>query len=171
MNSNCNCQKKLRYHTSIPPPNAWDRTIEMRQEECGDPLILFHFVCRWTCSRCWKRALLLSRSLDSLHGQDIALVMVGPSKYIKAANRMAKEYHLPVTLLADDWHSLHRAYALSTKEEFRHGESLVLADKYGMVRYRDNAPGNGSIFCLVEHLKSVGCQIEKNQFELPTLLL
>lgn len=171
MNPNCNCQKRLKYRTSIPPPNTWNQTNGMRQEECGDPLILFHFVCRWTCSRCWKRALLLSRSMDRLRGQDIALVMVGPSKYIKAANRMAKKLHLPVTLLADDWHSLHRAYVLSSNVEFRHGESLILVDKYGMVRYRDNTPGDQSIFCLTEYIKSVGCQVDKNQFELPTMLI
>ena len=161
MNSKCNCYKNIKHYPSIPVPDAWEWQISKRVEETGNQLILFHFVCRWTCSRCWKRALILSRSLNRLKMRDIAMVMVGPSQQIREANRLANDLRLPVTLLADDWHSLGRAYALSSQKEYQHGESLALVDKYGMVRYRENTPGQGSIARLVEFIDSMDCLFGK----------
>ncbi len=161
MSSKCSCYKDIEYNTSIPVPVAWERQTSMRMEATGNQSVLFHFVCRWTCSRCWKRALVLSRSLDRLKIRDIAMVMVGPSQQIREADRFANALRLPVTLLADDWHSLGRAYALSSQEEYQHGESLVLVDKYGMVRYRENTPGQGSIIRLAEFINSMDCLSRK----------
>jgi peroxiredoxin len=161
MNSKCNCHENIEYYASIPAPDAWDQRISTRIEETGDPFILFHFVCRWTCSRCWKRALILNRSLDRLKKRDIAVVMVGPSQHIREANRLAKGLRLKVTLLADDWHSLGRSYTLSSQIEFQHGESLVLVDKFGIVRYRENRPEQGSPGRLVEFINSIDCPSDK----------
>ncbi len=155
MNSKCKCYKNVKHIPYIPNPDAWEGQFRARTEFAGDQLVLFHFVCRWTCSRCWKRALALRRSLNCLKNQDIAMVMVGPSRQIKQANRFAMGLRLPVTLLADDWHSLSRAYALSNQDEYQHGESLVLVDRYGMVRFRENKPDTGSILRLVDFVKSL----------------
>ncbi len=171
MNSKCSCHESTEHYTSIPAPDAWERRISTRIEETGDQFILFHFVCRWTCSRCWKRALTLSRSLDRLKKRDIAVVMVGPSRQIREANRLAKGLRLKVTLLADDWHSLGRSYTLSSQKEFQHGESLVLVDKFGMVRYRENRPGQGSTGRLVEFIHSLDCQSEKQSVRVAAVVL
>lgn len=161
MSSKCSCHNDIKYNPSIPVPDAWERPVSTRMEDTGSQFILFHFVCRWTCSRCWKRALILSRSLDRLKMGDIALVMVGPSQKIREANRLANDLRLPITLLADDWHSLGRAYALSSQKDYQHGESLVLVDKYGMVRYRENTPGQGSTVRLIEYINSMDCLFGK----------
>ncbi len=98
--------------------------------------ILFHFMCRWTCSRCWKTAVALNRLCRYFEQYNVAIVLVGTSHYLQQATHLAAEFRLSFTLLADDSGVLRQAYGFSEGGAGCHDQAIVLVDAYGAARYR-----------------------------------
>ena len=114
----------------------------------GDPgqSILFHFMCRWTCSRCWKTTLILNHFLGEIDDHHVAVVLVGSGHHLQPAIRLAAELKLPFTLLADDHGALRRAYGLPDQTPCGQGQAVVLVDPCGDVRFRWTFTANFATF-------------------------
>lgn len=93
--------------------------------------VLFQFMCRWTCSRCWKTAMMLGQMGSLLMDHNIAVVLVGDSHYLQPATRLAAELKLPVTLLGDEARALKHAYGFCLSKSSDHGQDLLLLDEHG----------------------------------------
>lgn len=103
------------------------KTIE---SATGQP-VLYYFMCRWTCSRCWKMAMMLGRMGNLLMDHNVAVVLVGNSHYLQPATRMAAKLKLHFTLLGDDASALKCAYGLRVANGPDHGQAMLLLDGHG----------------------------------------
>ena len=96
----------------------------------GQP-VLYYFMCRWTCSRCWKMAMMLGRMGNLLMDHNIAVVLVGNSHYLQPATHLAAKLKLRFTLLGDDANALKCAYGLYVANRPDHGQAMLLLDGHG----------------------------------------
>lgn len=139
MNAQCSCK------SSVYPNNsclAWKPSHQhsLRLGESPSQHILFHFMSHWTCSRCWKTVIRFASQAQLIHGHDLAYVLVGPDHYLIQARQFAADLGLSVTILSDDDRMLSRTYGLKTGDVSNHGQSLVLIDAQGLIRYQATDP-------------------------------
>lgn len=102
---------------------------------------LFHFMCRWTCSSCWRLVLTLGKNQEWLARHGIDVVLVGQSHYFQPAKRMAADYQLPFRLINDDHGTLQRLYGLEGCSTKAHQWTLALTDKKGRVHFWQHSLG------------------------------
>lgn len=131
--------------------------------KAGQP-VLFLFMCRWTCSRCWKVAMILGRLAGRLAAHNVAAVLVGDSHNIQPATRLAAELKLPFTLLGDDASALRCAYGLLSAEG---GPSLLLLNAQGKRLFCSEILNNhlaldySGLITAIEQLSESGLEAEK----------
>ena len=99
--------------------------------------MLFFFMCRFTCSRCWKTAVRLGRLYGQLNALGVAVVLIGDKEYLKPALKLATELRLPYPIYGDKRGAI-RQYYLSGGEPpaGARGGHLLLVDRCGKVRFR-----------------------------------
>jgi len=101
----------------------------------GSQHVVFYFMCRFTCSRCWRTAMVLAKLNKQLLANNTTVVLVGDDRYIEPASRLAAELELPFPLLADKHGTLRRIYGMRRpNSDCCHG-ALVLVDLHGAVRF------------------------------------
>jgi len=131
---------------NICPPAAISRLTVQRtpapspvQATITGQYTLYHFMGRWTCSRCWRLAEALGQMQEWLAIHDVTVVLVGQSHYFQQANKLAKELLLPFRLVNDEHDSLQRLYGFGECANGSHQQTLALVDKKGRVRYWQQA--------------------------------
>jgi len=129
----------LNYRNS---PTAISRLT--RPQKVAPPLVpgtrsgqfkLFAFMCRWTCSRCWRLAESLGQMQEWFADRGLAVVLVGQGHYLQPATRLAADLHLPFKLISDECRALRRLYGLEKCTTLSHQRTVVLTDKKGRVKY------------------------------------
>lgn len=114
--------------------------------------ILFHFMCRWTCSRCWRTVVKLACQAQLLGGQDISYVLIGPDHYLLQAQKFAANLGLPVTVLSENDQLLRQDYGAFVDEVNAHNQSLILVDPRGNLKYRARDPGSRELAQIMKYL-------------------
>ena len=94
LNSHKCCSSKMRNPYPDPRLMAWqDDTRENSAPAAVDSqLKIFLFMCRFTCSRCWKSALALAEFKRKLKRDNVQVGLVGNGKYLEQATRLAAEF-------------------------------------------------------------------------------
>lgn len=102
----------------------------------GHQHTIYYFMCRFTCSRCWRTALELARYHEALLDRNITVVLVGQGPYLRQATCLAAGLRLPFHLIVDDRGVLRRRFDDGSEDGNSHRQSIVLVDSQGSVRYR-----------------------------------
>lgn len=98
------------------------------------------FMCRWTCSRCWRLAETLGTLEPWLNTHKIRIVMVGQRRFLPQAKKLARELQIPFKLIADDHHIFSNIFGLHQQKMHTHHLPTVLADNVGRVCYWSRLP-------------------------------
>jgi len=130
----CNNQLGLEFQSTCLRFSVRREESDIQTKAAGQP-ILFLFICRWTCSRCWKAAMKIGRFSQELQKRDVAVVMVGGNDYLQQATHLAASLKLPVTLLGDDNNALRKAYGLQIGDKRCGKHALLLLDRNGWIRH------------------------------------
>ncbi len=119
--------------------------------------IVFLFMYRFTCSRCWRTAMKLGQLHKQLQKKDTTVVMVGDSHHIGPATRLAAELELPFPLIADDSGALRRLLRIrGSASSCSHSASgcshyaVVLMDRQGAVQYCQDVSNPGTTLNAIE---------------------
>ncbi len=129
------CVNNLSSRVVTPQSIGQRKTDLINSSEIASSLYMMYlFMERWTCSRCWLLAEALGQMDVWLADHEITVVLVGPNHYLQQANQMAKELHLPFRLITDEHGSLKRFYGFGEWDCDSHQQSLVLVDNKGCVR-------------------------------------
>lgn len=97
--------------------------------------VVFFFMCRSTCSHCWKQALSLARFTDELEAHNTSVMLVGDGRYKASAQRLVKKLSLPFRYVADNG-ALRRYYHVDINNNQQCSWAVVLVDRQGAIRYR-----------------------------------
>jgi len=130
----CNYQVGLDFQSTCLRFSVNPEAPKLRTKIVGQH-ILFLFMCRWTCSRCWKAVMKIGRYSEELQKRDVAVVMVGSNEYIQQATYLAAKLKLPVTLFGDDGNALRKIYGQRISDKSCKNPALILLDRNGSVRH------------------------------------
>jgi peroxiredoxin len=152
-NSRC-CQGTIRCETNRTSLTPKAELLRSPKKALGHQLV-YLFMCRFTCSRCWKTALALAEHGDLFEASDTMVVMVGDWPHIKAATRLACELQLPYALVADSHGAMRRSFSLEQAGSGGHDQAFVLVDRNRTVRYRQGVSSPGGRLQLASLLSVV----------------
>jgi peroxiredoxin len=65
----------------------------------GQQNAVVHFVCHFSCSRCWRSMMSLGQLYPSFQGLNTAVLAIGTNKQLHPASQLAQELHIPFPLL------------------------------------------------------------------------
>jgi len=100
----------------------------------------------------------LGRLREELASHSVSVVLVGPSRYLRPATRLAAKLNLPFTLLGAEGaasRTLKCAYRLEQGDCACHHPALVLVDGSGLIRFRQVGLKDGLIGKEMEFLSAV----------------
>lgn len=98
------------------------------------------FMCRWTCSRCWRMVMKLGALDTWLKSQKIRIVMVGQGGYLSPAKKFARELRVPFRLIADEHQIFRNIFGLHQQNIHYHHLPMILANDVGKVCYWSRLP-------------------------------
>jgi peroxiredoxin len=96
--------------------------------------VVFFFMCRSTCSHCWKQAIALGQLNDQLRAHNTSVMLVGDGRYKESAQRLVKQLGLPFQYMADNG-ALRRYYHVDAASKGHCSWAIILVDRQGIVRY------------------------------------
>jgi len=97
---------------------------------------VLYFMCRLTCSRCWKGAVMLGNIFQRFLDHKMIVILIGDGCYFQPAKKLARSIGLPFPLLVDKKNVLRKHLDLNTTGKGCHENAAGLIDKYGRVCYR-----------------------------------
>lgn len=138
----CNRYQSTRltgYNNTSQPKH---RVNEGRSHTAKSQHVVFFFMCRSTCSHCWKQAMALAQLNDRLIAHNTTVVLVGDGRYKKAAQRLIEELNLPFRYISDNG-ALRRYYHVDVPDGRECKWALLFVDTQGIVRFcRSGTPGH-----------------------------
>jgi peroxiredoxin len=106
-----------------------------RSQSARSKHVVFFFMCRSTCSHCWKQALSLARLAGELEVHNTSVMLVGDGRYKGPAQRLVKVLNLPFRYVADNG-ALRRYYHVDINKDQHCSWAIVLVDRQGAIRFR-----------------------------------
>jgi peroxiredoxin len=96
--------------------------------------VLFFFMCRSTCSHCWKQAIALAKLKEQLDAIDTTVLLVGDGRYREQAQWFVKEMNIPFRYIADNG-ALRRYYNVDSAIRRGCKWALLFVDGQGVIRF------------------------------------
>jgi peroxiredoxin len=113
-------------------PYHWVNAVHSQAAKSQN-VVLF-FMCRSTCSHCWKQALALAKLNDHLAALDTTVLLVGDGRYREQAQRLVEELELPFRYISDNG-ALRRYYHVGAGEGRACKSAVVFVDRQGIIRF------------------------------------
>ena len=101
-----------------------------------DRHLLYFFMCRSTCSRCWKFAIRLGLLHNQLQAFGTTIVLVSSDRNLRPVLKLAADLRLGFQIIGDKDCSIRRQYLTCESRRTDHSAKLLLVDKCGKVRSR-----------------------------------
>jgi peroxiredoxin len=120
--------------------------------------VLFYFMSRFTCSRCWYALMALAHFQEQLRAQQTMVVVVGDGDHIQAAAHLAEELAIPFPLVADNNGTLRRLYGLPRPGRCAQSGVFALVDGQGRVCFYEHN-GTRSAVDQLAHILDLNRQI------------
>lgn len=88
--------------------------------------------------------MMLGRLGERLRDHNVAVVLIGGGQYTQPATKLAAELKLPFTVLGDEANALRRAYGLRAADTPCPRQALLLLDRDGEIRFRQDQLTSGA---------------------------
>ena len=111
-----------------------NRITDARSHKLKSHHVLFFFMCRSTCSHCWKKALALSKYRDLLSVSNTTVLLVGDGKYRDQAQQLVEDLNIPFRYIADNG-ALRRYYHVDSVHGRGCRWALLFVDDQGIIRF------------------------------------
>ena len=96
--------------------------------------VLFFFMCRSTCSHCWKQVMALAKLKEQLAAHDTTVLLVGDGRYREQAQQFLEELDIPFRYIADNG-ALRRYYNVDSGIRRGCKWALLFVDGQGVIRF------------------------------------
>lgn len=96
--------------------------------------VLFFFMCRSTCSHCWKQVMALAKLKEQLAAHDTTVLLVGDGRYREQAQQFMEELGIPFRYIADNG-ALRRYYNVDSGIRRGCKWALLFVDGQGVIRF------------------------------------
>ena len=107
---------------------------ESRSQPAKSHHVLFFFMCRSTCSHCWKKAMKLAKFNKLFEASNTTVLLVGDGRYRKQAQRFSEELDIPFRYISDNG-ALRRYYNVETVNGRGCRWAMVFVDDQGIIRF------------------------------------
>jgi len=97
--------------------------------------VVLHFICHFSCYRCWRSVLQLEKLSAVLRGFDITVLTIGPGEHLCPASKLARELNIHFSLLMSVSDDIRFLPGEEDAHVDPHYSATVLLDSNGVVRY------------------------------------
>lgn len=136
----------------------------------GQQKVVLHFICHFSCSRCWRSVIQLEKLYAVLRGFDITVLTIGPGEHLCPATKLARELNIPFPLLMSASDEIRFSPGGVDTHADLHYNATVLLDSNGVVRYGQftHAPtATLDVNALLSAVVYLGVRREKSKTRLP----
>jgi peroxiredoxin len=101
----------------------------------GRQNVVLHFVCHFSCSRCWRSMMRLGQLYPSLQGLNTTVMAIGTNRQFQLASQLAQELDIPFPLFATTTGAFHGLQSALDSHADSHFNATILLDANGIVHH------------------------------------